>query len=92
MHCKPGFIYTRKNHMCVKGIGPLRHGNLSKHGYTIKKKSFSRHISLKKSVKEYGPLSVFRKLNALSVYTKRRSPRTSKTAKRDRNWIKSEFL
>ena len=96
--------YTRKNGVYVKsscvrdmgnpgkgypnGIGKLKKGDLTKHNYSLKSSKLSRHRALNKAIKEYGALSVYRKLNALAVYTKNTSPLTSKTAKSDRNWIK----
>jgi hypothetical protein len=69
------------------GIGKLHEGELSDVGYSFTKKATSRHRALNKATKKYGALSVYRKLNALSVYTKRTSPKTSKTAKADRNYL-----
>jgi hypothetical protein len=70
-----------------KGIGKLKKGQLSSLGYSISKTARSRHAALNKATRKYGPLSIYRKLNALAVYTKNTSPTTSKTAKADRNWI-----
>lgn len=69
------------------GIGKLHEGELSSVGYSLTKKAVSRHRALNKATKKYGALSVYRKLNALSVYTKRTSPVRSKTAKADRNYL-----
>jgi hypothetical protein len=95
--------YTKKNGVHVKGacikdmgrpgkgfpngIGKLHEGELSSVGYALTKKATSRHRALNKATKKYGALSVYRKLNALSVYTKITSPKTSKTAKADRNYL-----
>jgi hypothetical protein len=95
--------YTKKNGVHVKGacikdmgkpgkgfpngIGKLHEGELSSVGYSLTKKAISRHRALNKATKKYGALSVYRKLNALSVYTKKTSPKTSKTAKSDRNYL-----
>jgi hypothetical protein len=69
------------------GIGKMKEGVLSSVGYSLTKKAISRHRALNKATKKYGALSVYRKLNALSVYTKRTSPIKSKTAKADRNYL-----
>jgi hypothetical protein len=69
------------------GIGKMKEGELSGVGYSLTKKATSRHRALNKATKKYGALSVYRKLNALSVYTKRTSPIKSKTAKADRNYL-----
>lgn len=75
-----------------EGIGELKHGDLEKRGYSVKKSKTSRHSALRKVVKKEGALSTFRKLNAISVYTKNSSPTKSKTFKKDRNWIRKTFM
>ena len=70
-----------------KSIGKLRKGELTQFGYSTSKTARSRHIALNQATKKYGRLSVFRKLNALAVYTKRRSPKTSKRALSDRTFV-----
>ena len=75
---------------CVRGyhgIGKLHKGDLSQFGYSTSKTARSRHLALNAATKTYGPLSVYRKLNALAVYTKRRSPATSKRALADRGFV-----
>jgi hypothetical protein len=73
---------TRKNI-----IGPLKKGELSSLGYSMSKTALSRHRALNKAIAEYGALSVYRKLNALSVLNKNTNKKTAKTALEDRNWI-----
>jgi hypothetical protein len=85
-----GGSHSQKHHS--EGIGPLHHGDLSKRGYSVKKGKTARHRALKKVVRDEGPLSTFRKLNAVATYTKNESPSKSKTFKRDRNWIKKTFM
>jgi hypothetical protein len=51
----------------------------------------SRRSALEKAVDAYGSLTVWRKLNALSVYTRRTSPATSKAAKADMDWIRATW-
>jgi Family of unknown function (DUF5771) len=87
--CKSGH-FLRKG-MCVKGIGKLHKGDLTQFGYSTSKSSRSRHGALAKATKKYGALSVFRKLNALATYTKRRSPSTSKRALSDRSFMKKKL-
>ena len=50
-------------------IGPLKKGTLM--GYSARMKATARHKTLRKVIKKVGPLSTFRKLNAISVLTKR---------------------
>jgi hypothetical protein len=74
------------------GIGQLKQGALSRFGYSSTAKPESRHKSLRKAVRKYGSLSTFRKLQAISIYTKRTSKGKSKTYKADRNWVKKTFM
>jgi hypothetical protein len=75
------------------GIGQLRSGDLTRFGYDdVKDMSEARrHLALARAVATYGPLSVFRKLNAVYVYTRRTSPASSRIFKADRDWIKSRY-
>ena len=76
------------------GIGPLREGELSQFGYAgvAKLSVVQRHVALKKAVDKFGALSVFRKLNAVAVYTKHTSPHVSRIFKSDMAWIRRMFL
>jgi hypothetical protein len=74
------------------GIGELKEGALTKVGYSAEKGKTARHGAIRKAVKRYGPLSTFRKLQAVSTYTKRTSKGKSRTYKADRNWVKKTFM
>lgn len=76
------------------GIGPLREGELSQFGYAgvAKLSVVQRHVALKKAVDKFGALSVFRKLNAVAVYTKYTSPVVSRIFKSDMAWIRQQFM
>lgn len=74
------------------GIGPLKKGDLSQYGYASDKKVEERHKALKKASKKYGSTSVFRKLNALYVYNKNKSPERANTFKADRDFVKAELM
>ena len=65
------------------GIGKLKKGDLTKFGYSSKSPERSRHSAIKKAVKESGAVTIERKLNALAVYNKNRSPKLSKEFKSD---------
>jgi hypothetical protein len=69
------------------GIGPLKAGRLSKYGYSSSKAASARQMALSKAITAYGPLSVYRMLNAVYVYTKRTSPAVSALYKADRDWV-----
>lgn len=75
------------------GIGPLRKGELLKHGY-VRVTTMSvadRHKALDSAVKEFGSLGTWRKLNAVAVYTKRTSPSVSKIFKEDMDYIRAKY-
>lgn len=74
-------------------IGPLRRGELVKHGYShVQKMSDNdRHKALDSAVKEFGGLGVWRKLNAVAVYTKRTAPGASRVFKADMAYIRSKY-
>ena len=75
------------------GIGPLRAGDLSQFGYdhVADMSAARRHLALRRAVAAYSALSVFRKLNAVYVYTRRTSPASSRIFKADRDWVKEQF-
>jgi hypothetical protein len=75
------------------GIGTLRQGNLARYGYSkvAGLSVSSRREALKKAVVAYGPLTTWRKLNALAIYTRRTSPKTSQAVKADMDWIRSTW-
>jgi hypothetical protein len=75
----------------AKVIGPLRKGELTKHGYSSFNTTAKRHSALRKAVKEFGGLGVYRKLNAVAKLGAKTMPRVAKTFKRNRNWIKKSY-
>jgi len=76
-----------------EGIGPLRKGDLAKFGYTtVTAMSESRrHLALRAAVQEYGSLTVWRKLNAVYIYTRHTSPASSAIFLADRDWVRNTF-
>jgi hypothetical protein len=74
------------------GIGEMKEGLLTTVGYSAKKGKTVRHRAIRKAVRKYGSLSTLRKLNAISILTKRTSKGRSSTFKADRNWVKKTFL
>jgi hypothetical protein len=86
------------NSRCVKDtggktmkIGPLKKGELSKHGYSFRKSDLARHRALKYAIDEFGPLGVYRKLDAVSKLTERTIPEASKAYRKDKEWIQDKF-
>jgi hypothetical protein len=75
------------------GIGPLRKGDLSRFGYddVSHMTQGRRHLALASAVRAYGSLTVWRKLNAVYVYTRNTAPASSVIFKADRDWIKEHY-
>ena len=72
-------------------IGPLKKGSLM--GYRTKNSQARRHQILTMVIlSKEKPLSTFRKLGALMVLTKRRSPQASRVFRKNRNWVKKTFM
>lgn len=71
---------------------PVTKGKLSKYGYAIHKSQQQRRKSLKRASKEYGPLSVSKKLNVLVIYNKNKHPSLSKKFKKDREWLSKTMI
>lgn len=94
IYVKPGCIVNRGKSgkgESPKLIGPLREGELVKHGYASELPEKSRHEALEKALSEFGSLGVFRKLNAVAKLTARTAPKTSKVFAKDRDWIRSHY-
>ena len=72
-------------------IGPLRKGELKKHGYVYNISVTDRHNALKKAIQEFGTLEVYHKLDAVAKLSKFSVPEASKVFKEDRDWLKSHF-
>jgi hypothetical protein len=72
-------------------IGPLRRGELKKHGYIYLKHREERHNALKKAIKEFGPLGVFRKLDIVAKLSKHSAPEASRVFKADRDWLRNHY-
>ena len=75
------------------GIGPLRKGDLKKFGYdnVVAMSKRNRHVALSLAVKANGSLTVWRKLNAIYVYTRNTAPASSAIFKEDRDWVKATY-
>lgn len=91
--CISNIRAPRKSLRAGPGIGPLRKGDLAKHGYVhvASMTTTARHTALKKAIKEYGSLTVWRKLNAVYVYTRSTIPSNSRIFKEDMDWIRTTF-
>ncbi len=72
-------------------IGPLKKGKLTSLGYSVTAKRSSRHRAIDRAVGRYGKLSTLRKLNAVRVYTRRTSPKKSKTFKSDVRYVQKKY-
>jgi hypothetical protein len=76
-----------------RGIGPLKSGDLIRFGYgnVVSLSEGRRHLALARAVAAYGSLTVFRKLNAVYVYTRRTAPASSAIFKADRDWVREHW-
>lgn len=74
-----------------EGIGPLRKGALKKHGYIYLKHRHQRHEALRDAIKEFKPIGVYRKLDAVAKLSHHSNPAASRIFKEDREWVKRKF-
>jgi hypothetical protein len=74
-----------------EGIGKLRKGELIKYGYQYRLSDSLRQRALKRAIKRYGPLSVYRKLDAVAKLSLRTAPDASRIFTRDREWVRDNF-
>ena len=74
-----------------EGIGPLRKGELKKHGYVFLKHREQRHAALRDAIKEFGPLGVYHKLDAITKLSKHSNPEASRIFREDREWLKRHY-
>jgi hypothetical protein len=75
----------------LKGIGPLRKGELKQFGYSVAIPKEQRHAALRKAVQKLGELSVYRKLDAVAKLSLRVAPEASKVFEDDRDWVRRTF-
>jgi hypothetical protein len=71
----------------LKGIGPLKKGELTDVGYRHTESATRRHAALKKAIAKYGRNSTIRKLNAIATYTKRTAPSRSRIYRTDMHFV-----
>jgi hypothetical protein len=76
----------------TKIIGKLKGGMLTKYGYHPVEAMTNRHKALSKGISQgEKPLSVMRRLIAISTLTKRTLPRASRIYKSDATWVRSKY-
>ena len=73
-------------------IPPLKKGLLKKYGYSADKSASERHSSLRKASKAYGPGGLVRKLNAICVLNRNRSPKNASKFCADKRWVQNTLL
>ena len=86
---KQAGVRTRRR---MSRIGPLKKGELTRLGYKATLKAPTRRRAVDKAVRKYGKVSALRKLNAVAVYTKRRSPARSRTFKSDVRYVQKKYF
>ena len=73
------------------GFGPLRKGELKKHGYVYNEPLHVREAALRKAIVEFGALGVFRKLDVIAKLSKHTVPEAAKVFKADREWVRNHY-
>lgn len=73
-------------------IGPLKEGSLTRRGYSARKSVKARRTALNKTVRAVGALKTLRKVNAVAVYTKRKSPALSRTYRSDVRYLQKKYF
>lgn len=88
---------TRVASKCVRDLGKpgkgkkiftLKKGGLTKYGYKLAHNYEKRTAALKKSLKEYSPTTLIRKLNALRTLHKNTNPYYARKLTRDMEWVR----
>ena len=74
------------------GIEINHPGSLSSMGYSVVDKPASRHSTLRRVIKKFGPTATFRKLKAVATFTKRTSKGRSIKFNADSNWVKKKYM
>ena len=75
-----------------KLIGTLKGGMLTKYGYHPVEAMTNRHKALSMGIRKgEKPISMMRRLVAISTLTKRTLPRASRIYKSDAMWIRSKY-
>lgn len=92
---EPGCIRNRglpgKGPREGESIGKLRKGELVKYGYQYRLSNSLRQEALKRAIKRFGPLSVYRKLDAVAKLSTRTAPDASTVFARNRDWIRNNY-
>lgn len=73
-------------------IKNLKKGTLTSFGYSSKIKLDDRRKALTKAVKKLSPVTIIRKLNAVSILNKNTNPKISNIFKKDLKWISKKFI
>jgi hypothetical protein len=68
----------------------LKQGTLREFGYSTQEGSQKRRATLKKASKKHGSAVVIRKLNALAILSKNRSPALSTKYRQDMKWVQGQ--
>jgi hypothetical protein len=90
----PKCIKSKSGRPHGKQLFVLEKGTLSKFGYSkINDLTLTqRKEALHKALQQLKPITIFKKLNAVSTLNKNTNPPLSKMFKRDANWVKSNYM
>lgn len=67
-----------------------KNGDLTRHGYAARLPAAPRRVALAAAVRVLGRTPVIRKLNALAVVHRNRSPRLAAIFRRDMAWVQKQ--
>jgi hypothetical protein len=70
---------------------PLRKGELTRFGYHTSYPKQVRRNALSKAASHYGPLSLYRKLNAVAKLSAKQAPGAADIFARDREWVRRTY-
>ena len=70
---------------------PIKHlHSLTRYGYSTAKSEKARHTALNKALKADSPLTISRRLQALSTFHKNNDIQLARLVKEDAEWVKAQ--
>jgi hypothetical protein len=73
-------------------ISKLRKGDLVKYGYQYRLSDRLRHAALRRAMKVYGALNVYRKLDAVAKLSVTVAPDAALIFSKDRDWVHDQYV
>jgi len=69
----------------------LKKGSLIKYGYSVHSSAKIRHNALNNAIKEYGYSTLIKKINAIRILSKNKSPKNSNIYTRDIKYLQNKY-